>query len=96
VQIHTITQPIRTVATVVPDESRVSHVHTRVAGWIEKLYVTTTGEHIRAGQPLAGIFSQELLASQTEYLAARRAAASGPRSAVLEGARARRSARYDR
>ena len=89
VRVEVIAQPIRTVATVVPDESRVSHVHTRVAGWIEKLYVTTTGERVRAGQPLAGIFSQELLASQTEYLGARRAAASGPRSAILEGARAR-------
>jgi Cu(I)/Ag(I) efflux system membrane fusion protein len=84
-----ISQPIRAVATVVPDESRVSHVHTRVPGWIEKLYVSTTGERVRAGQPLAGIFSQELLSTQNEYLAARRAAAASPRSAVGEGARAR-------
>lgn len=84
-----ISQPIRAVATVVPDESRVSHVHTRVAGWIERLYVNTTGERVRAGQPLAGIFSQELLSTQNEYLAARRAAATSPRSAVVEGARSR-------
>jgi Cu(I)/Ag(I) efflux system membrane fusion protein len=74
---------------VVPDESRVSHVHTRVSGWIERLYVNTTGARVRAGQPLAGIFSQELLSSQTEFLAVRRAASTGPRSAVLEGARSR-------
>jgi membrane fusion protein, copper/silver efflux system len=86
---ETITEPIRAVATVVPDESRVSHVHTRVSGWIERLHVNTTGERVRAGQPLAGIFSQELLASQTEYLSARRSAATGPRSAVVEGARSR-------
>jgi Cu(I)/Ag(I) efflux system membrane fusion protein len=89
VQSETISEPIRAVATVVPDESRVSHVHPRVSGWIERLYVNTTGERVRAGQPLAGIFSQELLSSQAEYLAARRAAATGPRSAVVEGARAR-------
>ncbi|HKU38123.1 MAG TPA: efflux RND transporter periplasmic adaptor subunit [Polyangiales bacterium] len=82
-------EPLRTVATVVPDESRVSHVHTRVSGWIEQLYVNTTGERVRSGQPLAGIFSQELLSTQNEYLAARRAASGGPRSAVLEGARSR-------
>ena len=29
---------------------------------------------VHAGQPIAGIFSRELLASQTEYLAVRRAA----------------------
>jgi Cu(I)/Ag(I) efflux system membrane fusion protein len=44
---------------------------------------------VRAGQPLAGIFSQELLSTQNEYLAARRAAKSGPPSAVVEGARSR-------
>jgi Cu(I)/Ag(I) efflux system membrane fusion protein len=86
---ETIARPIRAVATVVPDESRVSHVHTRVAGWIEALHVNTTGQRVRAGQRLAGIFSQELLSSQTEYLAARRAASAGQRSVVLEGARAR-------
>lgn len=89
VQQEAITEPIRAVATVVPDESRVSHVHTRVSGWIERLYVNTTGERVRAGQPLAGIFSQELLSTQTEYLSARRAAVAGPRSAVSDGARSR-------
>ncbi|UUZ48545.1 efflux RND transporter periplasmic adaptor subunit [Massilia sp. B-10] len=57
--------------TVVPDEARISHIHTRVAGWIERLYVGNTGEMGRAGQPIADIFSQELFASQVEYLAAR-------------------------
>ena len=87
---HSLTPTIRAVATVVPDESRISHVHTRVAGWIEHLDVNTTGEYVRAGQPLAHIFSQELLSSQTEYLAARRIAAqSGITSAVIAGGRTR-------
>ena len=86
---ESLARPVRTVVTVVPDESRVSHVHTRVAGWIEKLHVNTTGQTVHAGQPLAGIFSQELLSSQNELLAARRAAAQGPASVVVEGARAR-------
>ena len=87
---ESLTQTVRAVATVVPDESRISHVHTRVAGWIEHLDVNTTGELVRAGQPLAHIFSQELLSSQTEYLAARRnAAASGITSAVIASGRTR-------
>jgi Cu(I)/Ag(I) efflux system membrane fusion protein len=85
-----LTQSVRAVATVVPDESRISHVHTRVAGWIEQLDVNTTGEPVKAGQPVARIFSQELLSSQTEYLAVRKTtAASGITSAVLAGGRAR-------
>lgn len=83
-------QTVRAVATLAPDESRISHVHTRVAGWLEQLDVNTTGEVVRAGQPLARIFSQELLSSQTEYLAARRStAASGIASAVLASGRTR-------
>lgn len=86
-----LSRPVRTVATVVPDESRVSHVHTRVAGWIEQFHVNTTGQRVRAGQPLAGIFSQELLSSQNEFLAAQRSASQGPASVVVQGARARLS-----
>ena len=85
-----LTQSIRAVATIVPDESRISHAHTRVAGWVEQLDVSTTGEMVHAGQPLARIFSQELLSSQIEYLAARRnTAASGITSAVVASGRTR-------
>jgi Cu(I)/Ag(I) efflux system membrane fusion protein len=87
---ESLTHQLRAVATVVPDESRISHVHTRVAGWVEQLDVNTTGEMVHAGQPLARIFSQELLSSQTEYLAARRnTAAAGIASAVVAGGRTR-------
>jgi Cu(I)/Ag(I) efflux system membrane fusion protein len=45
---------------------------------------------VRAGQPLARIFSPELLSSQTEYLSARRhTAASGITSAVVASGRTR-------
>jgi Cu(I)/Ag(I) efflux system membrane fusion protein len=87
---ESLTETIRTVATIVPDESRISHIHTRVAGWIEHMDVNTTGEIVRQGQPLAHIFSQELLSSQIEYLAARRnTAAAGIASAVVASGRTR-------
>jgi multidrug efflux pump subunit AcrA (membrane-fusion protein) len=89
---ESLTQTIQAVATVVPDESRISHVHTRVAGWLEQLDVSTTGEIVNAGQPLARVFSQELLSSQTEYLAIRNATnVSGLKSAVVESGRTRLS-----
>ncbi len=90
VRTTSLTQSVRAVATVVPDESMISHVHTRVSGWVEQLHINTTGELVRAGQPLARIFSQELLSSQAEYLAARKTtAASGITSVVVAGGRAR-------
>lgn len=94
VQRETITQPLRAIATVVPDESRVSHVHARVSGWVEQLYVNTTGQQVRAGEPVAGVYSQDLFATQTEYLSALKFGQAGPggvvvESAVVEGARTR-------
>jgi Cu(I)/Ag(I) efflux system membrane fusion protein len=75
-------------AAITPEESRLAHVHTRVTGWVEQLHVNT-GDRVQAGSPVAAIFSQELLASQTEYLAALRRSADLPGSAVLSSARAR-------
>lgn len=82
-----VAEEVSAPVTVVPDESRISHIHTRVTGWIERLHVANTGEMVRAGQPIADIFSQELFASQAEYLAAR--VMKGPPSAVVESGRAR-------
>lgn len=89
VQLETISQPLRVVTTVVPDESRVSHVHARVAGWLEQLYINTTGQSVKAGEALAGIFSQDLFATQTEYLSALKTTQHGPQSEIVEGAKAR-------
>jgi membrane fusion protein, copper/silver efflux system len=89
VEMRSIDNPVRAVATVVADESRITHVHARVAGWLEELYINTTGQSVRAGQPLAGVFSQELYSSQQEYLSALRRVGSGPASAVIDAARTR-------
>lgn len=89
-ELRTLDNPVHAVATIVIDESRLVHVHPRVAGWLEALYVNTTGQPVRAGKPLGGVFSQELYASQSEYLSTRRrASSSGLASAVLEAARTR-------
>lgn len=61
---------VRTVGLVAPDERRVYRVHTKIAGWVEKLFVNFTGQAVRQGQPILSVYSQELLASQEEYLRA--------------------------
>lgn len=88
-RVEPVAQPLRAVATVVADEARISHVHTRFSGWLEQLYVNTTGQSVRAGQPLAAVFSQDLYASQNEYLTLLRYAQSGLSSAALEAGRTR-------
>lgn len=89
VRVETIARTVRAVATVIPDERGISHVHTRVSGWIEELFVAATGEQVVPGQPLASIFSQDLYASQVEYLTALAHAGAGPPSSVAASARTR-------
>lgn len=69
----TLTRSIRAVGTVAADETRVRHVHTKIAGWVEKLHVSFTGQPVRKGQPLLELYSPELLASQEEYINALKA-----------------------
>ncbi|MBD3415283.1 MAG: efflux RND transporter periplasmic adaptor subunit [Candidatus Aminicenantes bacterium] len=45
-------------------------VSTKINGWIEKLYLDTTGQKVRRGQPLLEIYSPELVSTQEEYLLA--------------------------
>ncbi|MFN8063458.1 MAG: efflux RND transporter periplasmic adaptor subunit [Vicinamibacterales bacterium] len=67
------TRIIRTVGKVSADETRVGHVHTRIEGWLEKVFVDFTGAVVKAGQPMLTIYSPEMLASQQELLLAARA-----------------------
>lgn len=91
VLLQPFSEPLRAVAVVVADESRISHIHTRASGWIETLYVNTTGQSVKAGQPLAAVFSQELYSSQNEYLTTLRQSQSGPTSAAVAAGRTRLS-----
>ncbi|HMK56619.1 MAG TPA: efflux RND transporter periplasmic adaptor subunit [Dissulfurispiraceae bacterium] len=59
---------IRTVGLVAYDERRLSTVNTKFDGWIEKLHVDYSGRYVRKGEPLADIYSPELLATQQEFI----------------------------
>ena len=72
-----------------PDESRISHVHTRVAGWVEQLDVNTTGEMVTAVSR-SPTSSRRNCCRHRPMLAARRnTAASGISSAVIASGRTR-------
>jgi Cu(I)/Ag(I) efflux system membrane fusion protein len=68
--VRPLAREIRTVGLVVADERRVRRIQTKIAGWVEELFVNFTGEPVRAGQPILSIYSPELVASQREYLLA--------------------------
>ncbi len=64
--------PISTFGMVQYDESRVTHVHSRVEGWIERLGIAASGDKVSKGQTLFELYSPSLVSSQEEYLAAKR------------------------
>jgi RND family efflux transporter MFP subunit len=61
---------IRTTGHVTYNEELVEQVHTKISGWIEKLFVKTTGEKIGKGQKILSIYSPELVATEEEYIQA--------------------------
>ncbi len=64
---------IRAAGKVAYDETRLAHVHSKVEGWIENVFVDFTGKLVEKGQPLLTIYSPELLATQQEFLLALKA-----------------------
>lgn len=96
-----ISRDVRTSARVVADETRLYRVTTKIGGWVDRLFVSVTGQSVRKGDPLLTIYSPELVATQEEYLSALRAAkqlgespydfVSKGGSSLLEAARRRLS-----
>ena len=89
VEQRSLTRTIRAVGRLTYDETRITHVHTKFEGWINKVYVDFTGQLIRKGQPLFTVYSPELVSTQQEYLIAKRAhkyLSDAPYAEVSEGA----------
>jgi len=61
---------INTVGYVGFDEDRLIHIHPRVEGWLEQLYVKSEGESVKKGQPLYALYSPKLVAAQEEFVLA--------------------------
>ncbi|TXS95127.1 efflux RND transporter periplasmic adaptor subunit [Parahaliea aestuarii] len=76
---------IQTVGYVNYDEDRLIHIHPRVSGWIERLYVKAAGDPVEQGQPLYELYSPELVNAQEELLIALKR----NNSALVEAASAR-------
>lgn len=70
----TLSRTIRTVGRIEAPEPNVADITPKIDGFIERLYVASTGEAVRRGQPLLSIYSPELVAAQEELLTAQRLA----------------------
>ena len=63
-----LSKTIRTVGRVESDERKITTVNLKVEGWIEKLYTDYSGKYVKKGDPIADIYSPELLSTQLEFV----------------------------
>ncbi len=61
---------IKALGTIVPDETKLAHIHTKFSGYIQKVFADYEGKLVSKGQPLFTVYSPELVSTQEEYLLA--------------------------
>lgn len=70
VQFAPLQQEVKTVGYVQYNEDKLVHIHPRVEGWIDELYVKASGDEVTLNQPLYTLYSPQLINAQEEYLLA--------------------------
>jgi Cu(I)/Ag(I) efflux system membrane fusion protein len=68
VTIRPLKKTLRTIGRIEFDERKLTTVNVKVEGWVEKLYADYTGKYVKKGEPLAEIYSPELMSTQLEYV----------------------------
>jgi membrane fusion protein, copper/silver efflux system len=59
---------LRAVGRVSYDESKLTDVTLKVQGWITKLFVSQTGQQVKAGQTLFQLYSPDLFSAQQDFV----------------------------
>jgi multidrug efflux pump subunit AcrA (membrane-fusion protein) len=72
VQRERVFRTLRAVGQITTDETKLAHIHLKVNGWIDQVYVDFVGQLVKKGQPLFTVYSPDLVSTEQEYLIARR------------------------
>ena len=75
-----ITRTVRGIGTVEHDESSLRIVTVRSDGYIEKLFVNKTGQHVAKGEPLFRFYSPQIQLAQADLVVALRAEGTSAKS----------------
>lgn len=62
-----LAKTIRAAGRIEIDERRTYAIAPKFEGWVERLYVNTSGQSVSKGQPLFDVYSPELISAQREY-----------------------------
>jgi membrane fusion protein, copper/silver efflux system len=95
VELREFTRTLRSVGVITLDETRSAHVHAKVRGWIDEIYVNFVGRKVKAGEPLCSIYSQDVYAAEIEFLSILERSAGRAESDPLLDAARRRLALWD-
>ncbi|HEU5443029.1 MAG TPA: efflux RND transporter periplasmic adaptor subunit, partial [Steroidobacteraceae bacterium] len=87
VESRPVADRIVTTGNVAVDERKLAYVQVRFSGYLQKVYVDSTYQYVRRGQPLFTIYSPDLVSTEREYLLARENRRQLARSADPEVAR---------
>jgi RND family efflux transporter MFP subunit len=69
-EMGTLTKDLRIAGKVSVDETRVTHIHSKVSGYIEEVFADSVGKPVRAGEALFTIYSPDLVATEQDFLLA--------------------------
>lgn len=69
-ELRTLARDVQTVGRIDYDEQLIARLHPKTEGWIEELFIATTGEKIQEDEILLSIYSPQLVSTQQEYLLA--------------------------
>ena len=72
VTLQPVEETIRAVGKITYDETKIARVHSKIEGWIDHVSVDFTGKLVEKNQPLLSIYSPDLLATQQEFLIAKK------------------------
>ncbi|KTF15272.1 efflux RND transporter periplasmic adaptor subunit [Pseudoalteromonas sp. H105] len=70
VQFKALQNEVRTVGYVQYNQDQLVHIHPRVEGWLETLYVKSEGDQVTQGEPLYTLYSPQLVNAQEEFILA--------------------------
>jgi len=72
VETQKLAHTVRATATLTHDETTLTRIAPRFAGWVRKLHVNYTGQPVAEGDPLFTVYSPELFSAENDYLIASR------------------------
>ena len=67
---RTMASTIQTVGRIDYDEQRLTKLHPKTEGWVDELFIETTGEPVRVDTILLSLYSPQLVSTQQEYVLA--------------------------